>query len=447
MTWDAKAERIEAQGKADLAAAQAEALRVQNELARKTAENRRDDERATRRQEERAERHRQATERANRRRQRRTDAWRAGTAAGRRWGLPVLAIGAPAVIAWNGQYEFGRQVMHLGVLAPLLPVALEGSVLYSARLAHEAIEADQPAGRYRAMTWIQAGIASCLNVWHGLTSAGHSLHHLAVTDYQVGVALGLTSLLGIALLELTVALKQRKQRARTAAQTRQALIRRVRFPRLSAQAAAISAARGVAADEAWRAAWIDRYGVGPEATRRARRTARKILSRQQRADRDAAGAGNLAIKDGVIVRTDVEPTDAERDAAILETALADEVEAWLADREPPDAGSTSPLHDPDMDGSDGAAKPAGGSRDFPSPEADQIRAKQRNDRLDHTGHTARSRSGAEARRAKGAQTRQRIADHLAAHPDHKPKQIAEALDLGVTTIKRHLRAIADGGAA
>jgi hypothetical protein len=51
MTWDAKAERIEAQGKADLAAAQAEALRVQNELARKAAENQRDDQRAARRQE------------------------------------------------------------------------------------------------------------------------------------------------------------------------------------------------------------------------------------------------------------------------------------------------------------------------------------------------------------------------------------------------------------
>ena len=447
MTWDAKAERIEAQGKAELAAAQAEALRVQNELARKTAENRRDDERAARRQEERAERRRQATERASRRRQRRTDALRAITAAGRRWGLPVLASGAPAVIAWNGQYEFGRQVMHLGVLAPLLPVALEGSVLYSARLAHEAIEADQPAGRYRAMTWVQAGIASCLNVWHGLTSAGHGLHHLVAADYQVGVALGLTSLLGIALLELTVALKQRKQRARTTTQTRQALIRRLRFPRLSAQAAAISAARGIDAEEAWRDAWIDRYGVGPEATRRARRTARKILARQQRADRDAAGVGALAIRDGVIVRIDVEPTDAERDAAMLETMLADEVEAWLADREPPEAGSTSLLNGPDMDGSDGAAKSAGGSRDLPPPEADQIRARQRNDRSDRTGHTARSRSGAEARRAKGAQTRRRIADHLAAHPDHKPKQIAEALDLGVTTVKRHLRAIADGDVA
>jgi AraC-like DNA-binding protein len=359
----------------------------------------------------------------------------------------AVAIGAPAVIAWNGQYEFGRQVMHLGVLAPLLPVALEGSVLYSARLAHEAIEADQPAGRYRAMTWVQAGIASCLNVWHGLTAAGHGLHRLVATDYQVGVALGLTSLLGIGLLELTVALKQRKQRARTAAQTRQALIRRLRFPRLSAEAAAISAARGIATEEAWRAAWIDRYGVGPEATRRARRTARKILARQQHADRDAASAGDLTIRDGVIVRAETEPTDAEREAGILEAAFADEIEAWLADREPPEAGSASSLSGPDTDGPQGSTKSASDPRDFPPPEADQIRDEQRNDRPDRTGHTARSRSGAEARRARGAQTRRRIADHLAAHPDHKPKQIAEALGLGVTTVKRHLRAITDEGTA
>jgi hypothetical protein len=446
MTWDAKAERIEAQGKADLAAAQAEALRVQNELAKKAAEDRRDDERAVRRQEERAERRRRATERANRRRQRRTEAGRVAVSVGRRWGLPALAIGAPAVIAWNGQYEFGRQVMHLGVLAPLLPVALEGSVLYSARLAHEAIEADQPAGRYRAMTWVQAGIASFLNVWHGLTAAGHGLHHLVAVDYQVGVALGLTSLLGIGLLELTVALKQRKQRARTATQTRQALIRRLRFPRLSASAAAISAARGIAAEEAWRAAWVDRYGVGPEASRRARRTARKILTRQQRADRDAASAGDLTIRNGAIVRADIEPTDAEREATILEAAFADEIETWLAHREPPEAGSTSSPGGPDTDGPQGSAKPAGGPFDLPSPESDQIQDEQRKGRRDRTGHTVRSRSGAEARRAKGAQTRRRIADHLAAHPDHKPKQVAEALGLGVTTVKRHLRAIADGDA-
>lgn len=88
-----------------------------------------------------------------------------------------------------------------------------------------------------------------------------------------------------------------------ALQIRQSLIRRFRYPRLSAHAAAIAAARGVDAEDAWRAAWIDRYGIGPEATRRERRTARTVLARQQRTDRKAARSGDLVIRDGMLVRS------------------------------------------------------------------------------------------------------------------------------------------------
>jgi hypothetical protein len=446
MTWDPRAERIQAQGQADLAAAQAEAIRAQTSIAQQQANaaisNARDDQRNKRR----AERRHQAQQRKQERRERRREQLDAAAAGVRRWALPVVAVGSPAVIAWNGQYRFGKDVMHLGMLAPLLPIALEGSVLYSARLAHEAIEADQPAGRYRAMTWTQAGIASCLNVWHGLTSAGHDLHHLTTADYQVGVALGLTSLLGIGLLELTVALKQRKQRGRTAVQLRQALIRRLRYPRLCVQAAAVAAARDITDDEAWQAAWVDRYGVGPDTTRRTRRTARAILARQQKADRGAARTGDLIISDGVIIRTVEQLTDAEREAAALEATFADQVEAWLADREPPDAGSIPSPAGPDTHGPQGSAKPIGESPETPAVGQGRIRDDQREPTTDRKGHIARSTSGAQARRAAGAQTRRRIADHLRSHPDHanKPKQIAEALDLGLTTVKRHLRAIQTG---
>ncbi|SEG94973.1 hypothetical protein SAMN04489712_1571, partial [Thermomonospora echinospora] len=125
---------------------------------------------------------------------------------------------------------------------------------------------------------------------------------VTATDWQVGVALGLTSLLGIGLLELTIALKQRAAGGRSAAEIRQSLIRRICYPRLSAQAAAIAAARGIDAEAAWRAAWIDRYGIGPDSTRRERRTARKILARQRKADRRAAKAGALSIDGDTIVR-------------------------------------------------------------------------------------------------------------------------------------------------
>ncbi|HEY0934646.1 MAG TPA: hypothetical protein VGD91_12990, partial [Trebonia sp.] len=268
----AEAGRVRAQ--AEIARAQADA-----ELARQRSQDRRAD--AAQRQ-----------ARSSGRRQ-------AAGAAVRRWAMPVVAIGAPAVIAWSGQYRFGADVMHLGYLAPLLPIAIEGSVLYSAKLAHTAIGAGLPAGRYRAVTWLLAFVAAGLNLWHG-SAAG----------LQVGICLGLTSLMGIGLLELTVALRQRTAAGRTAHQLRQALIRRVRYPRLSVQAAAIAAARGVDAEQAWTAAWIDRYGIGPDSSRRDRRTARAILARQAKDAQAAARDGVLVLTDGAIVWTERSDTPA-----------------------------------------------------------------------------------------------------------------------------------------
>ena len=67
--------------------------------------------------------------------------------------------------------------------------------------------------------------------------------------------------------------------------------------------ASIAAASAPTADrdEAWRAAWIDRFGVGPQATRRDRRLARYIVRQQWRADRAAALRGDLMIVSGVIL--------------------------------------------------------------------------------------------------------------------------------------------------
>jgi hypothetical protein len=429
MSWDVRSERINARGQADVDKARAEALRAQ------TARENRADERK-----DNAERQAEQDRRRKERQDKRAERGRALVDGVRRYGIPLGAIGSPEVIAWSGQLGFATTTMKLGFLAPLLPVALEGGVLYTARLALEAIDAGKPAGKYRAATWVQAGVAAGMNYWHGETP-------------QVGVAFALTSLLGIVMLELTVALRKHKAGGRSAAEIRKALVRRLRYPVLSAQAAAIGAARGLDAEEAWRAAWVDRYGIGPDSTRRERRTARKILARQQRADRKAAKAGHLVIADGVIVRPDVTPaeerTDAERQAeafgVLFGLDLSDEALAeWL--QEPPSEGFTSSAPSPDMDGPQGASRalPNGSGEGLIRPG--QIDADQRRSD-DTTDGTRQVGSAAQARRDKGAATRRRVAAYLAEYPgDPTHEQVAEALTLRASTVKRARRNLSGGQA-
>lgn len=296
MSWDSKAERITAQANAEEARAKAEAIRAQTQLAAELADD------------DRQERRRQAADQRRQERREQRAQWRAELAKKIRGNggqvIPLVAVGSPAVIAWRGQYEFAREVMDLGRLSVLLPVAVEGSVLYMAFLAHRAIEATVSPARYRVMTWLLAAVAAGLNCWHGLTQAGHSLDELTASDLQVGVSLGLTSLLGIGLLELTTAfrsIKSRVESGRSAEEIRRALVRRFRYPRLSMSAAALAAARGITPEEAWRAAWIERYGLGPEASRRERLVARQVLKRERKAACKAAGKGGLTIVDGQLV--------------------------------------------------------------------------------------------------------------------------------------------------
>lgn len=309
MSWDPKAERITAQANAEEARAKAEAIREQTRLAAELADD------------DRQERRRQAAE--QRRQERRVQhAERRAELARKIRGnggqvIPLVAVGSPAVIAWRGQYEFAREVMDLGRLSVLLPVAVEGSVLYMAFLAHQAIKATVSPARYRAMTWLLAAVAAGLNCWHGLTQAGHSLHELSSSDLQVGISLGLTSLLGIGLLELTTAfrsIKSRVESGRSAEDIRRALVRRFRYPRLSVSAVALAASRGITPEEAWRAAWIERYGLGPEASRRERLVARQVLKRERKAACTAADRGALTIVDGQLVPAAWfgEPADGER---------------------------------------------------------------------------------------------------------------------------------------
>jgi hypothetical protein len=96
------------------------------------------------------------------------------------------------------------------------------------------------------------------------------------------------------------------------------------------QAAAIGAARGLGVEEAWRAAWVDRYGVGPEATRRERRTARAVLARRRRMDRRAARRGELVIVGGTLTERSRGESPVSPPAAYISGGVA-ELEQMLRD--------------------------------------------------------------------------------------------------------------------
>lgn len=311
--WDVRAARIEAGGTADEARARADAIRADSEL--KLAESRHDlavKQAAESREAERLKRAERDARRREKREQKTRDknvkrqrnrARRAAAASALRRNAPrlvgVVAIGAPMLIAWKGQFKFGEDVMQLGPLAVLLPIATEGAVLYNAFLTHQAIEAGLPIGRYRLATWVTAAIAAAMNLWHWV--AALATKDDAWAGLQVGVIYALASLLSIILWELTASLRQQHVAGKSGAELRQAAWRRLRFPRLSWAAASILAAHSCTTEQAWDAAWRDRYGVGPEASRRDRSIAKAILKAQRAADRKAAEEGRLSLINGVIV--------------------------------------------------------------------------------------------------------------------------------------------------
>ncbi|MFI7632449.1 DUF2637 domain-containing protein [Microbispora rosea] len=327
--YDPRAARMAAGAEAETRRAQAEALRAETELRvqRERREMEREDLLEQRRDkaQRRAEKSRRRTERRAARRN-----MMSGLAAGVRARahsvIAAAAMGSPMFIAWGGQLAFATEVMHLGAAAPTLPVAMEGSVLYTAYLTHQAIDRGLPTGRYRLLTWTMAGNAAGMNLWHQIDKYATAADPMA--GLQVGAIYAVSSLLGIVLWELNAGLKHQIASRRSGAEIRRAAWRRLRYPRLSWAAASIRAAQGCSIEDAWSAAWIDRYGVGPDAPRRDRRVARRVLRHQSRADRAAAKDGRLSIVGGSIVRADAAPMPpAAKEAG--ERAIA-EFRAWQA---------------------------------------------------------------------------------------------------------------------
>lgn len=212
--------------------------------------------------------------------------------------VPVLvggvAMGAPILIGWNGQLQAARTVLHLGRLAWVYPVALEGGAWWLAYLMHRAITSRRPTGRLRSSMWLLAGLAAGMNFWHGTTAYGPI----------GGAGLALSSLLGIGLWELTAGHLRHTTSDTSAGQARLVVVRWLRFPRLAWAAWSITIAGGADADRemAWRAAWITRFGVGPDASGRDRRLGRTILRARSKVDRQAARQGEFVIVGGVILR-------------------------------------------------------------------------------------------------------------------------------------------------
>ncbi|MDR8415086.1 hypothetical protein MTP10_40945, partial [Nonomuraea sp. 3-1Str] len=204
---------------------------------------------------------------------------------------------------------------------------------YLAWLTHKALEAERPTARLRVWTWLLALTAAAMNVWHGATGTAFGADGL-----QVGLVRGLASLLGVGLWELTVMARRQRTSGRPLAELRTALWRRVRYPRLSWAAASIQAARGsqCSAELAWRAAWIDRYGVGPDASGRERRLSRRAMRRQARADRKAVRKGQAAMVGGLVIGRPIPIVmpSVDRSTLPLPAASIDQVEAHV-DRSTP----------------------------------------------------------------------------------------------------------------
>ncbi|MFI6909779.1 DUF2637 domain-containing protein [Nonomuraea sp. NPDC050394] len=345
-----KAARDVAAGLREKSAAEAEQVRANGALERRARALSLEDDQARRAEERKAARRaaklklkadrRQARVKASAARWIRSRRGVAAAAAGVRDAVPyllgVIAMGAPIVIAWRGQSEYGEHQLGLGGWSWVLPVALEGAAWYQAFLAHRAITHGLPSLRYRMATWLLAGAAAVMNLWHGAESGSLSR----------GVVLALCSLLGVLQWELTAMQNAQVAGGRSIAELRIQLWRWIRYPRLHWAAHSTRTALGPACstEQAWHLAWRDRYGVGPTSTRAERTVAAAVLARQVAEDLELAADGELLLgADGRLVRPKrLAPESirmAELQDLVGENAVAS-ITDWLADRFPAQAYAT-----------------------------------------------------------------------------------------------------------
>ncbi len=208
--------------------------------------------------------------------------------------LWAAVIVSPISLAWRAQQSFAEATLHLPAgMSWLFPLAVEAGAWVCAFEAHRRGKARMPIGALVTWMWVLAGVAATIQLLHGTADYGP----------VAGIALAAMSLLGVLLHHIRQSADTAAAEGRDTAGMRRSVWRKVRFPRLSWAAASIAAAgNGVTIGEtAWRQAWIDRYGVGPDSSRRDRKVARLVVRHQRKADRKAAKAGDLVVMGGVIL--------------------------------------------------------------------------------------------------------------------------------------------------
>ncbi len=327
--YDPRAARAYAKGEAAKAKAEADAHRA--EIARA--------DRAAAAEESRIER-------AQRREQRQQTwtRWRSAapdTALSALWAAVIVA---PLLLAWNAQAAFARETLQIPAsMAWLFPLAIEAGAWVCAFEAHRRSQRGAPVGALPRWMWTLAGIAAAINLAHGTADFGP----------VAGLALAVLSLLGVLLHHIRQNLNAAEATGTRPRRIAQPWLRWALFPRLALTAARIAVRADYSPAEAWEAAWIDRHGIGPRASKRDRRLARVIVRQQNTADRKAAKEGAFTIINGVILRTTLpaltvaEPAPAEpsytpverRELSAQAAELLPKVKAAIASGELPERPS------------------------------------------------------------------------------------------------------------
>lgn len=279
--YDARAARTYAKAEAAKARAEAEALRA--ETARKSSQVAADHERQDR----------------EARRQARDVRWQRAKAQAPDSALAVLwasVIVAPLLLAWQAQAVFAVETLRIPVgMSWLFPLAIEAGAWVCAFEALRRAARGAPVGTLPRWMWVLAGTAAGINAAHG--TADHGI--------VAGLALGVLSLLGVLLHHIRQNLTAVEVQGRSTPRASQRFLRWLLFPTLTLSALRVAVRADQDAAGSWEAAWIDRHGVGPSASKRDRKLARTITKRQRRQDRKAAKQGEFTILNGVILRTEL----------------------------------------------------------------------------------------------------------------------------------------------
>jgi multisubunit Na+/H+ antiporter MnhB subunit len=230
-------------------------------------------------------------------------------AARRQWWLRqrTLCIVAPfmaasAAVAAPAQFHYyadapGGDPWSAAAVAAMV----EGGTWVGAVLETYAIDHDQPTTWPRVLTWGLAGLAAAINFTHGLTRPGGGL--------QIGVVLGMASLLGPVIWGIYSLLRGGRLAGRTREDWGKQLWRRIWHPILSWRATDLRATSStpMTIEESW---------AQTCATRRARRHARTARKADRRAEvRPRAGKAAQPVKQPPTqpIDPDREPIDPDRE--------------------------------------------------------------------------------------------------------------------------------------